>query len=86
MENTLAEEIEELVHLQRNISSKIESLENGDYSLLLTLRYMNFNTWEEVAEEMGFTFQWVHVIHKRALKAFEPLIQTERGEQIESKH
>lgn len=81
MENTLAKEIEELVHLQKSISSKIENLGNEEYSLLLTLRYLNFKTWEEIAEVMGYTYQWVHVMHKRALKEFEQreLINTKDG-------
>lgn len=84
LEDTLVENIEKLAALQIDILSKVYQLGNYDYKLLLTLRYLNFRTWEQIAEEMNLTFQWAHVIHNRALKAFDPLI--ERGEQIESKH
>lgn len=30
-------------------------------------RYLEFQTWEKIAESMGITFQWVHELHKRGL-------------------
>lgn len=30
-------------------------------------RYLGFQTWERIADEMGITFQWVHELHKRGL-------------------
>ena len=84
LENALIEKTEKLKLIQTDMISKINSVENEDYHLLLTLRYLNFKTWEEISEEMYFSVPWVHELHKRALKTFEPLV--ERGEQIESKH
>lgn len=52
---------------------RIEGIENDDYKLLLTLRYLRFKTFEEIAVEMGFTFQWICELHKRALIQFEEL-------------
>ena len=30
-------------------------------------RYLEFRTWESIADRMDITFQWVHELHKRGL-------------------
>lgn len=79
LQNELVRKTDKLINLQSEVMHKIDSLENDDYRLLLTLRYLNFKPWNRIADEMGFTYSWIHRTHERALKAFEPLIQTERG-------
>lgn len=71
----LASEIKKLVVLQNEISSKIEIIQNDNYRLVLSLRYLNFKTWEQIAEEMEYSYQWVHRLHERALQEFEKLIE-----------
>jgi len=34
-------------------------------------RYLEFRTWESIAERMDITFQWVHELHKRGLIELE---------------
>lgn len=34
-------------------------------------RYLEFRTWESIADRMGITFQWVHELHKRGLIELE---------------
>ena len=34
-------------------------------------RYLEFYTWEKIADSMGITFQWVHELHKRGLIELE---------------
>lgn len=65
--------IESLYALKAEAEERIEGIPNDDYRLLLTLRYLRFKTFEEIAVEMEFTFQWVHELHKRALIQFEEL-------------
>lgn len=67
LENELKNDIDNLINLKFDIMEKINNIKNDDYKLLLTLRYLNFKTWEEIAVEMGCTYQWVHVLHERAL-------------------
>ena len=67
LKNELKKDVDNLLDLKLDIIQKINDIENNDYKLLLTLRYLNFKTWEEIAVEMGYTYQWVHVLHGRAL-------------------
>lgn len=34
-------------------------------------RYLEFRTWESIADRMDITFQWVHELHKRGLIELE---------------
>lgn len=71
LEKEITNDIDKLIDLKTEVMRKIDSIQNDDYRLLLTLRYLNFKTWEQIAVEMKFTFQWVHELHKRALIEFE---------------
>lgn len=73
-ENELKNDIDKLVVLQIDARRSIEQMDNEEYKLLLTLRYLNYMTWEQIAEQMHYTFQWIHVLHKRALNEFEKTI------------
>lgn len=71
LEKEIINDVDKLIDLKAEIMRKIDSIQNDNYRLLLTLRYLNFKSWEQIAVEMGFTFQWVHELHKRALIEFE---------------
>ena len=67
-ENEIDADIDRLVDLKIEITRLIRNVTDVDSQLLLELRYLNFKTWEEIATIMGFTFQWVHTLHKKALR------------------
>ena len=67
LKNELKKDVDNLLNLKLDIIQKINNVENNDYKLLLTLRYLNFKTWEEIAVAMGYSYQWIHVLHGRAL-------------------
>lgn len=75
LEKEINRDIDDLLDLKIKIRREIDSIDNDDYKLLLMLRYVNFKTWEEIAVEMGYTYQWVHVLHSRALIYFEEKVQ-----------
>ena len=72
----LNDEIDEFVDLKTEIHSKIMKVQNNDARLILLYRYLEFMKWEEIAVKMGYSFQWVHVLHKRALKNFEKILNS----------
>lgn len=78
LQKELETDINNLLDLKLKITHQINSLDNDDYKLLLMLRYLNFKTWEEIAVEMGYTYQWIHVLHGRALKYFERSMRDEK--------
>lgn len=54
----------------QEISDKIERLENEDEKDVLFYRYIKLMKWEDIAVELGFSWQYVHKIHARGLKNF----------------
>lgn len=45
----------------------IMSLKDEKILNVFSKRYLEFKTWERIADEMDITFQWVHELHKRGL-------------------
>ena len=75
-ERKLNNEIDRYVDLRNEVHGKIMKVKNNDARLILFYRYMEFMKWEEIAVTMHYTFQWVHVLHKRALQDFEKILNS----------
>lgn len=67
LENEIQSEIDEAVDLEREIRTVINKQENETERLLLKLRYIDFNTWEEIAEKMDYSVMQIWRIHNSAL-------------------
>lgn len=65
-------EFELLVYKSR-MHNLINRLDNPTYRTLLSLRYINCKTWEQIAEDMHYTTRNVHKIHGGALKALSTI-------------
>lgn len=70
LENDINEICDEYLNKKADIINKIEKIEDQKLKLLLSLRYLNFMTFEHIAYEMDISFQWTCKLHKRALKLF----------------
>lgn len=55
----------------REITDKIERIENEDEKDVLIYRYIKLLRWEDIAAKMGFSRQHAHKIHAQALKNFK---------------
>jgi len=53
LEKELTSDINRLINLQREVTNKINSLDDPEYRLILTMRYLNFETWEQIAVDLG---------------------------------
>ena len=71
----LRDEIEEYIELKEEAIKLIDSMSDGRHRLVLTYRYINGKTWEEIAVEMHYTYKWVHVLHGQALADFENVLR-----------
>jgi len=69
LENQIDTDIDRLVDIKRDIMNAIKSVEQAEYNLLLELRYLNYMTWEEIAEMMNYSWRNVHYVHGKALAA-----------------
>lgn len=54
----------------QEISDKIERLVDEDEKDVLFYRYIKLMKWEDIAVQLGFSWQHTHKIHSRALKNF----------------
>lgn len=61
-------DIEQYILLQRGVTAILEQLSDMTMRTVLEYRYLNGATWEQIAEKMGFTYQWVCSLHQKALK------------------
>ena len=64
----IEEDIRKLVRLQKAIADSVAAVNPADCRVVLELRYLNFKTWGEIAESMGFEERNVFYIHKKALR------------------
>ena len=74
LQNEITRDIKKLINLKRDVVHKINSLPDASHRMVLTLRYLEFKQWEQIAVEMEYSYQWVHRIHGRALQEFEKLL------------
>lgn len=59
--------IDRLYQVKNEILTVISVVENNTYRTLLILRYVQFKTWEEIADCMGYEVRWVYKLHEQAL-------------------
>lgn len=71
LEAAINESVCKLVKLKHEAMEEIDRLQNEDYKLLLTLRYLNFKTWEEIGDEMNYSCSHIYRIHEKALEEIE---------------
>lgn len=49
----------------------ILELPEGKTLEVFSKRYLEFQSWEKIADSMGISFQWVHILHKRGLQELQ---------------
>ena len=60
-------EIDQLADLRREIEAAIQTVGDDTMRDLLRYRYIDAMTFEEVAVRMHYSYQWVCILHGRAL-------------------
>lgn len=61
----------ELKRLQANLYLEINMLSNTNEKILLQARYILNETWEQIAERLGYSMTQTHRIHSSALENFK---------------
>ena len=68
IEQEINQKIDNLVTLRRQMGDRIASLEDDKLRELMLRYYIDGDTWEEVAEKMGYSDdRWVRRLHDRAI-------------------
>ena len=76
-EEKIDRKVDQLVALREEIEGMIGKLKNADFQTLLRLRYINGYTWERIAVEMHYSYQWVCKLHGRALLQLKQVIESD---------
>ena len=75
--------VDEFMRKRNHIISQIDSMENTDYYHVLSMRYVNQNTFEEIAQATNWSIRKIFTIHGRALQEFERLYGKEYLENVQ---
>lgn len=61
------------IELYTRILEEIENLDNETEREVLTYRYIRGYSWEQICEEIGYSYKQTHRIHINALQHFEKM-------------
>nr|WP_211226704.1 DUF1492 domain-containing protein [Sporomusa ovata] len=64
-------DIDRLVDLKRELAAFISQVDNQVCKMLLELRYLEGNTWEDVAEQMGYDLRSIYWLHGKTLQELD---------------
>ena len=74
-ERAVRDEIRAYLNLQEFIIAQIRGLDGGEMSVtyveLLMRRYVQFERFEVISVEMGYSYEWIRHLHGDALAIFE---------------
>lgn len=70
LQELINSEVDRLVDLKAEIHEKIEKVYNPQFIALLTDKYINGFTLEQIAERMGVAHKTVYRLHGQALQVF----------------
>ena len=80
IERSIKADVEKLMRLKDKISGIIDKINDPVCKSLLSLRYLNCMSWEQVAEFMDYSYvHVVHRLHPKALDKFNILYCEEGG-------
>ena len=68
LEQEINEDIDRLVDLKKEITSAIKAVSVPEYQVVLELRYLCYQRWEEIAVSMNYTTANVFLLHGKALR------------------
>ena len=66
-----AAQLEKRISIRREITQKIEQMQDETEKTVLRLRYIHWLRWEQIAERMGYSPEHVQRIHKKAVGNFK---------------
>ena len=71
MQMEINEEIDRCIDLRREITARVDKLDNETYASLLRYRYVMMMKWEEIAGTMNYGIDNIFKLHGQALQEFE---------------
>ena len=75
LQNEINADIDRYIDRKLEAIRLINRLENDDYINILVRRYVNYEEWQTIADNLHYTRQWIDKLHGRALLEFQKLIE-----------
>lgn len=72
MEKEIGVSIDNLKKIREQVECAINAIPDANQRDVLRLRYLNGKTWEQIAVQLEFSYQWVCKLHGRALQNILP--------------
>lgn len=69
------QDVDAFVDLKREALAKLAKVEKPEYYDILHKRYVEYQSLEQIAVSMNYTYRWIRRLHGRALQAFEKVIE-----------
>ena len=79
MQRKIDEELASLVEFELIVSAKINGLNNEKNIEVLHRRYIRFQSWEVIADEMNYSVRYILRLHGLALEEFRLRYEEELG-------
>lgn len=85
LESRILKDIEKITELKGEIVKVIDAVDNGDMINLLYKRYVHYEEWQQIADEMNYSIQHVLRLHGKALPKVQNIINQANDKKDESK-
>ena len=83
MKTRINEEIDKFIDYKQEARELLSECES-ECITLISKRYFQYKTWEEIAVDMNFTYQWVSGgLHQKALTQVQKALDEREGENNE---
>lgn len=75
LKNDIVAEVKRLADKQREIESNIEKINDSRLEIVLKYKYINGATFEQIADQMGYSRMHICRLHGKALKKLQNVIE-----------
>lgn len=78
LQDEINRNIDDFVNLKSEASTMMEQIKQPEYYHVLHKRYVLFQTFERISNDMGYSYRTVLNLHGRALQAFEKVLKAKK--------
>lgn len=78
LQDEINRNIDDFVNLKSEASAMMEQVKQPEYYHVLHKRYVLFQTFERISNDMGYSYRTVLNLHGRALQAFEKVLKAKK--------
>lgn len=75
LQEKINRDVDKYVDIKQDAVGMLAEIDNPTHYKILHSRYVLYKTWEQIACEMGYTYQWICQLHGVALLEFEKILK-----------